>query len=77
MTDQLIPRWIVRRLYRPVQPDVEQERRVQRLLYSERRVVERVERHRPHVVKTVEGYPNLVAMDRDSHRRLSLGEDVH
>jgi hypothetical protein len=41
---EFLPRWLVRRAFRrPVTPDVEQELRVQRLLYSERRVVERVE----------------------------------
>lgn len=42
----LVPRWVIRRLYAPFKPDVEQELRVQRYLYGRRTQVE-VLRGRP------------------------------
>lgn len=42
----LVPRWIIRRLYAPFRPDVEQELRVQRYLYGRRTQVEVLRPHR-------------------------------
>lgn len=70
----LIPRWVIRRLYAPFKPDVEQELRVQRYLYGRRTQVSLVEK--PHVYQPLEG-TNLVAMDRASHERLHRGESPH
>jgi hypothetical protein len=71
---QLLPRWLIRRLYRSTfQPDVREERRVRDLLYGERRVVSRVE---PDVERTVEGYPPHVYTEvhvSDSPSRASHG----
>jgi hypothetical protein len=87
-----LPRWLVRRFgARPVRPDVEQERRVQRKLYGERRVVSRVEPvhvytevhvgdsppRASHGGRTSAGGANLIALDRRSHDRLHRGEDPH
>lgn len=69
----LVPRWVIRRLYAPFKPDVEQELRVQRYLYGTRTQVSLVEP--PHVYRAAG--ENLVAMDRASHDRLHRGEDPH